>query len=922
MIGRARDHQMLVCVVTQEYHGLPGAGGIGACSYGLVRALLDSGYRVELIVTDGSADVQCICEADSVAVKSIRSIFDQDISLTYDESPIVKSFALFRYLQKTDYGAVHFHDYLGLGYYSALARRQGLFRPLVVTHTHGPSFWVRSGNLGVPTVDDLEVECMERVQIESSDYVVSPSQYMLEYLRGRHVQLPRNFVQKWLLPGWYGPSRWEEVLVSGELEPGALRRIVFFGRQERRKGIELFVEALASLDLPEVELVFLGRFDRIMNEHSGSYILRRLAKYKGPIHFVNSLGASDAISFLKSVPHTLCVIPSLSENLPCTVGECLTYDVPFLARNVGGICELLEKSSSSSLLFNCAAELRMALQRAASVGLQGERSSLSPSQVKKDWADLFSQIHINEPVKEYAADRPLVSVCVTHFRRPQLLLRALSAIEEQTYHNIEVIVCDDGSDDDASVKVLSEIEARCDCRFPTKVVRIKNSYLGAARNSAVAASSGEFILFHDDDNVSCPDMIEKLVQAQQSSGADILTSFNYVFEQEVGADLSISFFPLGRGGEFSFVRNRFGDANALVRRATFDALSGFSELRGVGWEDWEFFLRAYIQGFSISVVPLPLFWYRKSRDGMLMTTPARLNRERIASALDQLRPTVGGDLLRMFLARATSEEEAEQTRSALSAAGMGDLYARLQAFDPNDTLARAALAELALRLGRLSDFGALALWVPGTQLSPIADVLSSAVYSGVVPFKERAAFPGEQLVVVRGWLVDVSSFEDLQFYEDGKSLRLVAFRREERDDVVVALGLSSARVFGFVAIFSRGPSGPRFRLPGALGGIVELGNATGTAPVVSVERWKLFGCRGHVDELSQGRVFDCAVGVNVRADVIVALATFCFSVRGSRLLPALRLTESHWRLDTSVGVDGFLVPDDSVVPRVLVLNDS
>lgn len=50
-----------------------------------------------------------------------------------------------------------------------------------------------------------------------------------------------------------------------------------------------------------------------------------------------------------------------------------------------------------------------------------------------------------EQKKKEVDATPLVSVCITHYNRPQFLEFALKSIEKQSYTNFEVILVDDGS---------------------------------------------------------------------------------------------------------------------------------------------------------------------------------------------------------------------------------------------------------------------------------------------------------------------------------------------------------------------------------------------------------------------------------------------------------------------------------------------
>ena len=99
----------------------------------------------------------------------------------------------------------------------------------------------------------------------------------------------------------------------------------------------------------------------------------------------------------------------------------------------------------------------------------------------------------------------LVSAIITTHNRKDLLKRAIDSVFAQTYHNIELIVVDDASDDGTS-------EVCRDCRINYIYIPIVESRGGNyARNLGIKASKGEYCAFLDDDDYWFPHKIEKQV---------------------------------------------------------------------------------------------------------------------------------------------------------------------------------------------------------------------------------------------------------------------------------------------------------------------------------------------------------------------------------------------------------------------------
>jgi glycosyl transferase family 2 len=112
---------------------------------------------------------------------------------------------------------------------------------------------------------------------------------------------------------------------------------------------------------------------------------------------------------------------------------------------------------------------------------------------------------------------PLVSILVSNYNYGRYVGRAIQSALEQTYANIELIVCDDGSTDD-SVQVIEGYE-RTDSRL--RLIRKANGGQASGFNAAFAVSRGEIIALLDSDDLFLPHKVERIVadfQAHPDSG--------------------------------------------------------------------------------------------------------------------------------------------------------------------------------------------------------------------------------------------------------------------------------------------------------------------------------------------------------------------------------------------------------------------
>ena len=94
----------------------------------------------------------------------------------------------------------------------------------------------------------------------------------------------------------------------------------------------------------------------------------------------------------------------------------------------------------------------------------------------------------------------LLSIIVPVYNVEQYLSRCVDSLVNQTYHNIEIILVDDGSPD-RSGEICDEY-AKKDKRV--KVIHQSNGGLSDARNTALDIAKGDYLMFVDSD-----DWIEK-----------------------------------------------------------------------------------------------------------------------------------------------------------------------------------------------------------------------------------------------------------------------------------------------------------------------------------------------------------------------------------------------------------------------------
>lgn len=194
---------------------------------------------------------------------------------------------------------------------------------------------------------------------------------------------------------------------------------------------------------------------------------------------------------------------------------------------------------------------------------------------------------------------PKISIVIPCFNDAEFIGQSVNSALNQTYANKEIIVVDDGSDDQTK-KVLQILSSKI------KLITQENSGTSTARNRGIKASQGDFILVLDSDDYFEPQFCEKAVELLINEQAKIVTCYfrwinlngKYKISLPSGGDLRTALIKNPAMGSVMFYRNDWRN------------VGGYDETMLRGYEDWEFYIRILENGGVAKVIPEVLFNYR------------------------------------------------------------------------------------------------------------------------------------------------------------------------------------------------------------------------------------------------------------------------------------------------------------------------
>ena len=599
-----------ICLVTAEFHGLFKNGGIGTANTGLALELAAAGHEVTVAYVDPGAWSHLSASAAFGAAHAhwrdhgiFLDVVPRWARLKANVEDFCWGLSVLEYLRARRFDVVLFNECGGQGYFALLAKRAGVFAhaPRMIVVTHGASEWARDLNRQLAGGHRAAaLAFFERRSVELADLVVSPSRYLVDWMRERGWRLPERIeVVQNVVP--------VEAAATIDEAPAEIDEIVFFGRQEARKGLDIFCDAVEALDrsgrLGKAGVTFLGKFARIDGVHSGVFLIERTGGWKVTPRILANLGQEEALDYLKR-PGVLAVMPSLAENSPCVVVECLLAGVPFLATDGGGAGELIAPADRASCLVTPdRAALAARLDEALARGAPRARLAEPQASTKARWRALVEARDAELPPQDAAP--PRVSVCISVAFGAQIEPAALDALRAQSHADVERVVVVYGAEADRRTDVTAH-EIHIERRSPDRA---------AARNAAAAAASGRWLAFMRERDLALePQALATLVEAARRLDAQAISGFafehrrpglpNPEWDGEIGTP------PFGSCLPMAAFENCLGDEVFLISREIFEALGGYESGVGEAIEDRLLLTRAAAQGARLDLVPAPLAWRR------------------------------------------------------------------------------------------------------------------------------------------------------------------------------------------------------------------------------------------------------------------------------------------------------------------------
>ena len=620
-------------IACREFHPF-GGGGIGTYLNALARTL-SSTWRVTVITSSAheSRHHDLATSADDRIPPGIRFVFVDEPEIgSYFGSTHAWSARIYEEIKRQfplgGPDVVEFQDYLGEGAVTCQANAVG---DPALANTH---VCVRiSSTSELCSVLDGHIESdwrltftaeLERLSLRYADCLLWAGGDILESYR-------RYFGVEHLAPA---VQVRHPMFVEGATRPGSTGstgpmegplRLLYFGRLERRKGVQNLLRALTRLD-QDWQLTLVGS-DTATAPLGGSMReqLELMAADDPRVTFHEAISRREVPSLIRA--HHVTVVPSLWECWPGVALESIAYDRPVLATPTGGLAEIVRPGHSGWLT---AGTDEYAITRGIEYLLEhrDEIAELMASdRPRRHAAELTDPVRVRggyervaERPKRFPAHRqsarhplPLVTVVIPYYRLARFVEEAVGSIFSQTYRQLEVILVNDGS-----FWPEDQIIAELAVRYPMRILTQPNSGLSTARNAGIGQARGKYVFPMDADNVAEPEFVSRCVSVLEADPRlAYVTTWSRFIDEDGVADIEPGggMQPLGNTSRVLAHANVAGDAAAVLPRRLFQLGYRYSPDLPTN-EDWALYRQFAEDGRFGRVIPERLMRYRIRPESM------------------------------------------------------------------------------------------------------------------------------------------------------------------------------------------------------------------------------------------------------------------------------------------------------------------
>ena len=618
-------------LLTTEYPPLHGGGISTYCRF-TAEMLAEKNYAVTVFIPDDSVnDFTITNESTKIRLvkfnsnrNGLHAFLGYSARLSYAFATAVKQ--MIEKEGKPDF--IEAQDYLGIAYYLTQFKHCGydflVDVPIVIT-LHSPAFiYLEYNRVPIYKFPDFWTGEMEKQTIAAASALISPTAFLITEIKkyipliNKNIEIIANPYKNQTLttPRFIR----NKIIYYGKLSPqkGSFELLEYF-KVLWDSGFQYCLEIIGGTDIvyhPEMKTM-----GQMVDAKYGGYKSSGLLKLRGKIK-------PSEISTYICDAHVI-LFPSIVDNLPYVVMEVMSHGKIILASIQGGQKEMIEDGENGFLfdhnnpstfynqlnkilslsdldiqLIGANAIKRVKQHYSFETLFEKKDSFLKAIKTNKFTGNHFPFLHQENIISTNndVCISDLLSVVVPYYNMGMYIDECIESIVNSSYKNIEILVINDGSTDELSIKKLNTLTKYDNLN----IINTTNNGLANTRNYGANIAKGEFLAFLDADDKIEATYYEKAIKTLKKN-ENVFFVGAWVKYFGNSHKVWATFTPQP---PYLLIHNPV-NSSALVYKKNAFLAGGINDKKvDYGMEDYDSVVNMLSNGFNGVVLPEILFYYR------------------------------------------------------------------------------------------------------------------------------------------------------------------------------------------------------------------------------------------------------------------------------------------------------------------------
>ena len=240
----------------------------------------------------------------------------------------------------------------------------------------------------------------------------------------------------------------------------------------------------------------------------------------------------------------------------------------------------------------------------------------------------------------------MFSVIIPYYKKRKYIERCIDAVLAQTYQDFEIVLVDDGSQDDVAQLIEEKYSGK------VHLIQQENQGVSAARNAGIAAATRDYIAFLDADDYWSPFYLACNAEIINNE-TDVKIIGSHYTRNKAALELknnSLDYFKFENYFKIAIRNTFFTSSSTIIKNVFFQNNPGFNSNLKAG-EDLDVWFRAVASGGNAFYIKNSLVYYSDEDENQTTNNSANLSDTLSGHILNLYQPYFKDEVFKKFVSK-------------------------------------------------------------------------------------------------------------------------------------------------------------------------------------------------------------------------------------------------------------------------------